>query len=322
MISKLLAAIRLQTDATPLADAARLVERARAEHEEAARQLDAAREAYTASLVADDDKAAIGAYVEVDRRKVLLARAAAAIELAEKVQAEAAERDAEAGRRQRYTEAQARIRTAVKALEAYPEHARAIRDIFAAVAHANVAMGAANADLPAGAKPLRSAEAQVRGVPGAPERELSREALGSIWHFTGPQEMWGEVSPLYWSNIRETGPGKGVLERRDPESKLLHEFPVETRAGGTRVITMPEKAGVMPEALHTQVMLPGLHAADPVIWSPVGNLSWGYEIGQDGHAVLEAVVAREAAPSRTIEEMQPDGAPLERIEPPATRAAA
>ena len=318
MLKKLLASIRDQGEATSAEDAWRLVETARTAHTEAERALDLAKDAYRLSLLADDDKAAVAKRAEVERCEVMVDRAHAAIGLAEHKHDELAARAAEATRRRAYAEAETKIRAAAKALEEYPTHAIAIRAILKSVAEANRAMATANADLPEGAAPLAAAEVRVRGVSGVPERELSRTRLPDAWFYTGERAMWGQVLPQFVPGIRKTGPGTGVMEMRDPETKRVVEFPVEARPGGTRVTFMPEKPGIQPEALHTQIALPGLHAGDPDIWQPVGNLNWGYEIGQDGADVLAAVAAREAAPTRTLAEMRPDGAPGERIVPPAT----
>lgn len=298
MISKLIAALRGANETTPADEAARLLDRARAELAEAERQLAVARGAYRLSLTADDDSAALKARAEVTKREVAVDRAAAAIELAEQAHAAAVEREAEGARVRRYAEAEAKTHAAIKALREYEGHAKAIRGILVTVAQANLAVQEVNADLPENASPIVPPEMQARSLPGEPEIILKRERK---------HDALAPVAPPSDGSLS----GGGQFGYTGPDS-----IKYEMQPTGIEVTFRPALGAFVPEPLATRVMLPAFEpAVDRFVWLPSGHATFMGPIGSDGAIVLEAAAKLEATEKLPAEDPRIPIEQMTRMEP-------
>lgn len=104
---------------------------------------------------------------------------------------------AEAARDARYNAAAKLAAIATAELAKYPAAAEMIRSVLRAVAEADIAIAAANGDLPAGKAPIVHPES-FRSLPNLPEEVISEEVVALWAHVTDstplPDHRQGEVS--------------------------------------------------------------------------------------------------------------------------------
>jgi hypothetical protein len=195
----------------------------------------------------------------------------------------------EVARREKYEAAMKAAAQAAAALRQYPTFAQRIVGLLASVAEAEIAINAANADLPAGAVALPSAEFQVRGLAGEPRQEVGRKIVRSAWFYTGADESELEPSDTVVSQDGRTG----YIETRLGGRKQVETRPVE------RVDYIEGRPPYIPEPLHLELRLPGLLPGEPAIWAGLGNSAVFFHgrMGADAVAVVEHA-SRQSARSR------------------------
>lgn len=241
------------------------LEAARTATDEADAAVATAEKAYRAALLTETP-AALRALVDeqVDQKIVAdQARARAAKLEADLESALAAE--AEDGRAKRYAEAKALADAAHEKLwSEYPKAAASIRDLLRAIAEADIAVAAANEDLPAGAERLDKPE-EARGT-----RYEFREEIGEdrvlLWAGEGApgtplnEELQGQV--VANTTSRRGGPPEGTL-RRDNGSYLKC-----VRGLFIRRKFLPDRSGWHIGSLASAISLPAAEAGDSDFWEP------------------------------------------------------
>ncbi|GJD96990.1 hypothetical protein [Methylobacterium iners] len=269
MLKTLLSALRATSDKTTAAEAERLVTLARDELAAAREMLTEAQESYRKSRVADDAKATLAARDERLRREVLVDRAEAALQLAEERHTEAVARDAEAARRRRYVEAELKSAAAEKALAGYPAIAQQLVELFSVIATAEVAVQAANADLPANAGPLLSPEQKIRGLAAVPRTPLPPTIHSDHWYYVGGSLDGELVEDFHVPNIEAKGQS-GTLTRRHRETGATTTFQVAKRRRQLNHFREHLPAHVATP-LAAEVFLPALLPGEAPFWQPEGD---------------------------------------------------
>lgn len=210
----------------------------------------------------------LSATVAVDRARAIL-------EAAEIRQAAAAAEAAEAERQARYEAAAKLAEAASKRLrKEYPRHAAALRDLLRELAEAEIAVKAANADLPRDATPLAGPEAE-RSTPTLFEEVVS-EKIVDLWtpiNFTQPiaEELQAKVQ-------RHLGRQRGRMkDASDTDENPATYGSVRTNSGGTMDVVLkkfrrreilPHENGRSIAPLATEVNLPPLDAGAVPYWEP------------------------------------------------------
>jgi len=276
---KNLIGLAARTDA-PAAELAPSLPQAEAELAAAHEAQAAAEAAYKGKLLTADDatlrqlvEARTDAGVRVDRATALVEA------LRERLEA-AQTREAEAARVTAYEAAHAQAEEARAALvELYPGLARDLMSLMRVVAEAEIAVQAANADLPAGAAPIAGVEASVRDLPGVPETVLSETYV----------ERWvevGKVTPGSFDQhaVQDLGRGQGVIKIPGIAAKDCR--PVERR-GFLEQRVYPASLRRAAYGLAERLALPGLRVDDPAFWEPASGLG--------PRQVLSKIAARDTA---------------------------
>lgn len=200
--------------------------------------------------------------------------------------------EAEAIRRQRYDAADAQAAAAAKRLRAdYVKHARALADLIRLVAEADLAVEQANADRPADAVMLDTAEGRARDIPGQPRQAL-RETLRHLW--AGPSGK--PVADQ--SSVNDIGRGRGVINVPAPSD---HVYASSVRVECDRHLF--RETEFLPELLPLhgarlcELTLPGLRAGEPDFFSPTWTNSPASVLDRLDQLASEAPAARsERAP--------------------------
>lgn len=283
LLDRLIAAVRRpEAPATEL-DAA-LVE-ARREAEVAEIAVTAAEAGYRAALLGPEGKLAAlddarrAAARDRDRTVAVVGALDARV-------AEARDREAEDGRRERYDAARQRAADAGAALkETYPLIVTGFRDLLQEIAEADALVVAVNADLPAGAIPLEGPEA-VRATPALAREVVSTDVV-TLWCRAGTIEP---LAPEYQARVQPDG--------SLPRTTAGVFAPTGGAQGGEfvqrRFRRIRYRGAVYADApcsLATSVRLPAFGPVGPD-WSPVG---WN----TDPAAVLAALAAPVEPPPAT-----------------------
>lgn len=176
--------------------------------------------------------------------------------------AEALSAEAEAGRREVYKSAAAKASAAAGRLsKEYARHAGAIRDVICAIAEAELAVNAANADLPCGAAPLVGPERIVRDGAASP-RTIIGDTIVKLWVYPGTGNV---LPPEAQATVRQNGASsKGSLPS---QSKMGDPFKEVELRSFRRIEFRPEVRADHARALARSVELPGLRAGEPPFWS-------------------------------------------------------
>jgi hypothetical protein len=291
MLRELFGAVQRDDLGTP--DLTKSLTDAEREVAAAAAALEAAEAGYKAGLLSADDArlrqlddARTEARLRGDRAKAL--RTA----IAEKL-ATAREREAEASRRAAYEAAEAQAAEARQLLqELYPEAARDIVKIIVAVASAEAAVRAANADLPDGAPPLAAVEGTVRNV-GTVGRRLVSERTVTRWCREGERHP----GSLDQDQVQVNTDGYGYL--RPAHNQIEY---VVARKFRERVYEQDET--FIAYHLAQTVSLPGLGANDVPFWKPLpSNPKPGEVLNAAARLTQQAAVraARQPSPQVTTE---------------------
>ncbi|MDI4666916.1 hypothetical protein K9U40_21705 [Xanthobacter autotrophicus] len=133
--------------------------------------------------------------------------------------------------------------------EKYPQLAGGLVDLICASAEADLAIGAANANLPAGAERLEAVELVARARPGTPRKLISEKKV-RLWCHRGTK------IPCAQSNITDQGNGRGI----DKSGGRFdgHTF-IERRWERERYVELAEKLSALD--------LPGLIGGEPNYWT-------------------------------------------------------
>lgn len=262
---------RMQTDAE------KEVERALAAGE-------AAQQAWNDSLLDESDAATKAARARVVDADDAHARAVARVAAIREEFLKACEAEAEADRQGTYERALDLARKAKPAFRRYEKAALEIRAALAEIAAAEVAIDAANSDLPRDAAPVTKLEMDVRGLPGEPRRVVDSRA-DLLWVYRDWPEMIVEKEKV--ALIESEDGVRGVF--RDPWGRnSTDEIPVIRRRRTFEKI-MPGVSAFTPTPLAGAVFLPGIAPGSPPIWAPVGGNPMFDE--NDPRAVIEAAQA-------------------------------
>lgn len=221
----------------------------------------AAEAAYTAGLLEanpadmralDDNRRA--AAIRVDQARAFLAALETRL-------AEAQDREAERGKAERYAAARAQADAAADTLrDMYPQLAVALVDVLRSVAEAEVAVKAANADLPRGAAPLLPVESRVRDLPGRPE-EIVSEAEVTRFCRKGVQMPGG----LDQSAVSRVNGGHWFIQHTNAQNEYVAERAFIEQS------YLPKDPGKSADGLAARLNLPGLRAGDAPFWKPPGD---------------------------------------------------
>lgn len=202
-----------------------------------------------AILSGDDARTAHRAALQTARDDIEDGRAAlAAIQARLSQEREVA---AEAARVAAYNTALAkRDEVAALILEKYPQLAGGLVDLIRLSAEADLAIEAANDDLPAGAEPLDKAEWLARSMPGTPRKLISEKKV----------QLWCRPDTKYPTDIqvgiKEGRNGRGISKTSGlPFDR--HTF-IERRWERARYVELGEKLSGLD--------LPGLVGGEPAFW--------------------------------------------------------
>lgn len=257
-----------QQAAQSLADARAALEAAEAE---AAAAETAYRDSLTTTEFHELEQLAqrkLSATVAVDRARAILEAA--------EIRYAAAEAEAAEAQRQARYEAAARLSEAAskRLRKEYPRHATALRDLLRELAEAEIAVKAANADLPRDATPLAGPEAE-RSTATLYEEVVS-ETIVDLWapiNFTQPiaEELQAKVQ-------RHVGRRRGQLkDSSETEENPATYGSVRTNGGGTMDVVLkkfrrreilPHEGGRVIAPLATEINLPPLDAGAEPFWKP------------------------------------------------------
>lgn len=209
----------------------------------------------------DKDVEAIEAKIASANRDIERAYAAK-VELTKRLE-EAAATATETERADAYRIAKAKADAAAKMLrKEYPELGRRFADLLRLVAEADMAVHAANEQLPADAAPLTPPEPMARCLPELPEQILEENEV----------ELWCHAN----------GSGSNSILSDDVQQKLagcraddngvvqvpMHGYAAVKRRFIRRT-TLPRVNASRPQPL-SEIALPGLMDGDPPFWSPRG----------------------------------------------------
>ncbi|TPN53994.1 hypothetical protein [Mesorhizobium sp. B1-1-7] len=166
----------------------------------------------------------------------------------------------------------------------YEALGKAAVDLIREIAEAEIAINAANANLPDDATRLPSFELIMRGLPGEPEQRGKSKLLPMTWYYTKDAEGWGKVEAQYVDRIVPKADGKtGKLPRGGG-----NDLDVELRQF-REVEILVERGWAQPVPLAASIKLPAFHVGEADVWVPWGNTGFMCEIGQDASAILDRI---------------------------------
>lgn len=186
------------------------------------------------------------ATIAADRAAAIIADLEGRIAAAEIIEAEGV-------RRARYDAAVKLAATASDELARYPAAAEAIRAVLGAIAEAEVAIAAANQDLPAGEAPIVNPET-TRSLPNLPEEVISEDTV----------ELWahdGDSTPL-----SDDHQGRVDHRGRIRFDDNAYDFPCVKRTYNRRTV-LPAVFGRHVRPLASEIRLPGAFGESP-FWEP------------------------------------------------------
>jgi hypothetical protein len=259
-----------------------------------------AEAAYRAALIkgneAEEDQADAERQA-IDKRIV---RAKILIETLRECLAEAQERELEAERVERYEAARRQGDEAGDALRVlYPQFAGGIVELLRAVAEAEIAVKAANGDLPRGAAPLAGVENRVRNFPGFPDEVLSETHV----------ERWVRIGQILPGNfdqgeVRPTEGNRGTLRVRGLPAN--EGYGVELRQFIQREL-FPATFSGGTDSLALGVSLPGFMEGEPKLFEPIER---PYQGGLHPAHVLEKIAGLRAVAPRGDPANPPQPTPI------------
>lgn len=189
------------------------------------------------------------ATIRVDQLNALVSKLEVDLDLA-------TEAEAEASRYEQYAAACALAESARKQLFAdYPKAAEKIRAVLGAIAEADIAVEAANQNLPAGATPIAKPEGS-RALPNLPEEIVSEDTV-ELW------VMDGNSSPLPAEQQDQVDRnGRIAINGRQYNC---------TRRHFRRREFLPPVFGRYVRQLASEINLPGLAFGEGSYWKPVSG---------------------------------------------------
>lgn len=256
------------------ADIASAITKAQTELAQAEAAVAAAEEQYDANLLTADKKSLRGFLDAKTEANIDVDQARARIQRLERDHEAALEAEAESNRQAAYDRAKELTATARKKLGDYEKAAMAIRDVLRAIAEADVAVEAANENLPAGAARLDKAEA-VRSAPNL-YKEVTKEELVELWAYIGQQSVPVE----HQHRVRVERVGKRVRSRwsEDDFDEGGYEKGYYTTDGGATIEAvkrrfvkrtyLPDETGHFAAPLSHKVDLPPAIVGGPVFFEP------------------------------------------------------
>ena len=253
---------RLLGAGTSSADIAAALEKTRADLTAAEKAVEAAEKQYEDSLL-DLDKpglrklldTATEAKIDRDQQQAKIARLSTELQ-----KATAAE--AEAGRRERYARAREMSEAAQKKLlRDYPKAAEAVRALLGDIAAADLAVSAANADLPEGAGRLAGPE-EFRSTANL-YKEILDETVVDLWCDSAGTPIANDLQ------------GRVLPEARPRRGDDTVYGQVETEHGKLEVHKrrllrrrfLPQQSGRVIASLASDLSLPPLYAGADAYWS-------------------------------------------------------
>lgn len=255
-------------------DLAVALEKAKVELAQAESAVAAAEAQYEANLLTADKKALRGLLDAKTEANIDVDQARARIQRLTRDHEAALEAEAESNRQAAYDRAKELTATARKKLGDYEKAAMAIRDVLRAIAEADVAVEAANENLPAGAARLDKAEA-VRSAPNL-YKEVTKEELVELWAYIGQQSVPVE----HQHRVRVERVGKRVRSRwsEDDFDEGGYEKGYYTTDGGGTIEAvkrrfvkrtfLPDDTGHFAAPLSQKVELPPAIVGGPVFFEP------------------------------------------------------
>jgi len=166
----------------------------------------------------------------------------------------------------------------------YEALGKAAVDLIRDIAEAEIAINAANANLPDNATRLPSFELIMRGIPGEPEQRGKSKLLPMAWYYTKDAEGWGKVEAQYVDRIAPKADGK--------TGKLLrgggNDLDVELRQF-REVEILVERGWARPAALAASIKLPAFRVGEADVWVPWGNTGYMSELGHDASNILDRI---------------------------------
>ncbi|MCJ2132790.1 hypothetical protein MKK69_01700 [Methylobacterium sp. J-026] len=174
-------------------------------------------------------------------------------------------------------------------LEMYPAAAQAVVDVLRALAETEIAVEAANADLPAGVEPIPGVEASVRNRPGSLPQLLIEQQV-TRWCYPGDARPDAIAQHL----VEVTKDDRGLLRHsRGGVEHLVRRTFIERRHSTF-------DPGNAPDRLAISVSLPGIQAGERPFFAPLDRRGVA-----DPHAVLKVldrpVVVSPPTPAERVE---------------------
>ena len=192
-------------------DVASAIEKAKAELQAAEGAVIAADEKYQGSLLSEDAAALRRLADAKADAAITVDICAARIAKLESQHAEALEAEAADRRQVAYDQAKALADAARKKLATYEKAAMQIRDVLRTIAEADIAVDAANADLPDGAARIEKPE-DCRSTPNLYKKVLKEETV-DLWSAIGQQSVPVE----HQHRVRVERVGKRIRSRYDDD---------------------------------------------------------------------------------------------------------
>lgn len=205
--------------------------------------------------------------------------------------AAALDTEAEARRWGKYTAAKALAEAArIRLFDEYEAACGPIRELLRVVTEADVAVGCANAELPAGAEEIAYVEAD-RSLSGLPGQVLSQTEVEHWCYVTGSEPVL-DAPRKPFGTFRE-------------DLVFLHDGDIVPAKKRTFVRTerLPPIPAITVPSLIASVSLPGLHAGEGPFWARVDSLAAAVEQLATPRAPAAAVGSR--SPVVTHEPVRP-----------------
>jgi hypothetical protein len=246
-------------DSDTVTDLTAKLEQARQTAVVAAAAVEAAEAAYQAGLLTEAPTALRRLAEGKTDAGIRVDQAAAIIVSLEAKLAAAIGSETEARRREQYDSASALAETARKQLFAdYPAAAEKIRAVLRAIAAADIAVEAANQDLPEGAAPIAKPE-NSRALPNFPQEMISEERV-ELWSGAGdtrpiPPEFQHTAQTNGRDTTAQTGSGRIEVVKRTFD----------------RTEYLPALFGRHSPALASAIELPGLSFGEGPYWTPASD---------------------------------------------------
>ncbi|MFB9795055.1 hypothetical protein [Shinella granuli] len=256
------------------ADLAAAITKAQAELAAAEAAVADAEAQYDANLLTADKKS-LRAFLDAKTEAGIdVDQARARIHRLERDHEAAIEAEAESERQVAYDRAKELTAIARKKLGDYERAAMQIRGVLRAIAEADVAVEAANENLPAGAARLGKAE-DVRSSPNL-YKEVTKEEIVELWAYIGDQRTPVE----HQHRVRVEHVGKRIRSRwseDDFDEGGWEKGYYTTDGGGTIEVVkrrfvkrtfLPDDTGHFAAPLHQKVELPPAIVGGPVFFEP------------------------------------------------------